>query len=382
MKKVCIVFDTGDGRRGGHFTEYAFCGLPGVEIAALADRNRDSENAFRRSGAHHRYYDWEEMLEAEKPDFAVFCSRLPEEHCRQIRFAIDRGIHVLCEKPLAADLEQADDLVRRAERAGVLIQVAHLARFAPVFQEMKRLIDAGAIGRPLTCYMRGKEDQRGGGEDMMVLGTHLFDLSVMLFGLPESVWAEVRQEGFPIRRGSSIEVTEPVGLCAGDDIFARFRYANGVNGIFESRRGMLKDSRPDRFGIVAAGTKGTLAMRYNGERSLRLCENFPVPMEDEAAFRELSLPPPAPIPGAAALDYAAYGMDKDNASHRYFGDNNRRAAWNLLCAANGQEALKSSAKDALNALEMIEGVYASSISGKTIELPLADRTHPLAADGK
>ena len=222
MKKVCIVFDTGDGRRGGHFTEYAFCGLPGVEIAALADRNRDSENAFRRSGAHNRYYDWEEMLEAEKPDFAVFCSRLPEEHCRQIRFAIERGIHVLCEKPLAADLEQADDLVRRAENAGVLIQVAHLARFAPVFQEMKRLIDAGAIGRPLTCYMRGKEDQRGGGEDMMVLGTHLFDLSVMLFGLPESVWAEVRQEGFPIRRGSSIEVTEPVGLCAGDDIFARF----------------------------------------------------------------------------------------------------------------------------------------------------------------
>ena len=75
-------------------------------------------------------------------------------------------------------------------------------------------------------------------------------------------------------------------------------------------------------------------------------------------------------------------MDKDNASHRYFGDNNRRAAWNLLCAAEGHEALKSSAKDALNALEMIEGVYASSLSGQTTELPLADRTHPLAARGK
>ena len=44
----CIVFDTGDGRRGGHFTEYAFCGLPGIDLAALADRSREAEDGFRR----------------------------------------------------------------------------------------------------------------------------------------------------------------------------------------------------------------------------------------------------------------------------------------------------------------------------------------------
>ena len=381
MKKVCIVFDTGDGRRGGHFTEYAFCGLPGADIAALADRNREAEDGFRRSGARKRYFDWREMLDAEKPDIAVFCSRLPDEHTEQIRYAIDRRIHVLCEKPLAADLEAADDLVARAKAAGVLIQVAHLARFAPVFREMKRRIDAGTIGRPLTCYMRGKEDDRGGGEDMMVLGTHLFDVSVMLFGRPESVWAEVRQNGRIIRRGDTIPVSEPMGLCAGDDIFARFRYTNGVNGIFESRRGMVPGNGAARFGIVVSGTKGTLAMRYSGGRTLRFCGGFPTPFEDAAEFRELPLPPPEAIPGAAPLDYAAYGMDPESPAHRYYADNNRRAAWELLRAADGLTTLSSSAEDALASLEMIEGVYASGISGRTMALPLADRKHPLAAKG-
>ena len=78
MRKVCISYETGGGRLGGHYTEYAFCGLPGVEIAALADANADYDEAFRRSGAQRRYTDWRLMIEEERPDIVVFCSRLPE----------------------------------------------------------------------------------------------------------------------------------------------------------------------------------------------------------------------------------------------------------------------------------------------------------------
>ena len=54
MKKVCISYDTGGGRRGGHYTHYSFTGLPGVEIAALADSNPEAEKNFRLTGATRR----------------------------------------------------------------------------------------------------------------------------------------------------------------------------------------------------------------------------------------------------------------------------------------------------------------------------------------
>ena len=55
MMKVCISYDTGGNRRGGHFTHYSFTGLPGVEIAALADSNPEAEKSFRLTGAKRLY---------------------------------------------------------------------------------------------------------------------------------------------------------------------------------------------------------------------------------------------------------------------------------------------------------------------------------------
>lgn len=377
MKRVCVTYDTGDGRLGGHFTEYSFCGLPGVEIVAMSDVNAENDEAFQRLKAQRRYTDWRQMIEQEHPDIVVFCSRLPEEHRLQIPFALDHGCHVLCEKPLAADLEQCDRLVEQARRCGRMVQVAHLARFAPVFDEMRRLVQTGAIGRPLSCLMRGKEDSRGGGEDMMVLGTHIFDYAVSVFGLPEEVFAEVRQEGAPIVASSTISVEEPVGRCAGDDIFARFRFAGGVNGIFESRRGMVSRGPCERMGIVITGTKGSLAVRYAGDRDLRFNKKFPWPVEDDASYVTIPVPAPREIPGSVPLDYEFYGMPANSPTHRYYGDNNRRAAWNLLQAIDGKEPLLSSAEDAVQSLEMILGVYRSSLEHRPVALPLVDRCHPL-----
>ena len=104
MLKVCISHDTG-GRRGGHHTEYSFTGLPGVEIAALSDVNPEAEKTFRLTGAQRLYDSFTAMVEAEKPDIVVLCSRLPGEHYEQIKFALEHRCHVLCEKPLAESPE-------------------------------------------------------------------------------------------------------------------------------------------------------------------------------------------------------------------------------------------------------------------------------------
>ena len=376
MLKVCISHDTG-GRKGGHLTQYAFTGLPGVEISALADVNPEAEKDFRLTGAKRRYESYFAMVEAERPDIVVLCSRLPGEHYEQIKFALDRHCHVFCEKPLAETLEQADELAALSRKNGCLVQMAHLARFAPTFREMKRMIDAGEIGRILTCVMRGKEDTRGGGEDMLVLGTHVLDAAAWLFGRPEQVYSDIRFEGRPITAADVLATTEPLGPCGGDEVFSLYRFPNGVNGVFESRKVVEKGDR--RLGITVCGTAGMLTIRYTGKRELRICRDFPTPMEDRSEFQVVPPPEDAPIPGAVPLDHEKLGIDTTKYYHLYFTENNRRAAWNLLRAIRGEEPLVAGIDSALDSLEMITGAYQSALLHAPVSFPLTDRRHPLKA---
>lgn len=380
MPKVCISYETGGGRRGGHFTHYAFTGLPGVEIAALADSNPKSEDTFRLTGAKRRYDSFYAMMEKEKPDIAVLCSRLPEEHYEQIKYALDHHCHVLCEKPLADSPEKADELLALSQKTGCLVQMAHLARFAPSFREMKRMIEAGEIGRILTCAMRGKEDTRGGGEDMLVLGTHVLDAAAWIFGRPEQVYSDIRIQGRPLTASDVLTTTEPLGPCGGDEVFSLYRFANNVNGVFESRH--VFENGDQRLGITVCGTKGMLTIRYTGNRELRVCRDFPVPMEDESHFEVVPLPEDPPIRGAVPLEYQKLGINPSLYFHLYFAENNRRAAWNLLQAIEGKEPLTAGLESALVSLEMITGAYQSALLHAPVRFPLTDRRHPLAAKGK
>lgn len=370
--RVAVAFDTKQIFLGGHGTHLAFVGLPGVEHVALADSNPDGlEERMSRLGAKHHYDDYLEMLEREKPQIVVLGSRLPEDHDVQIRAAAERGIHVLCEKPMSNDLRVADELIALAEKHHVKIAVAHLARHALVFRTMKRMIEEGAIGTPLTFYGRGKEDERGGGEDMVVLGTHILDLGCYLFGAPESVSAEITVDGRPLRREDRSVTKEPLGPVAGDNVFALYRFPNSVRGIFESRKGLFR--KQVRMGVSVIGSEGILSVRYDGERKLRLSRT-PYPPEDEAAYEEVPLVETRVIPGAEEL--------RDFGFLWYFRDNNRFAAWDLLCAIEENRQPLASAYDARTALEMINGAYASQLEGRVIPLPLAEREHPLEKQEK
>ena len=377
MLKICINRPTGGGRMGGHFTHFAFTGLPGVEIAALADANPEAEKNYHLCGAKRLYTCYEEMMEKERPDIVVLCSRLPCEHYTGIKFALEHHCHVLCEKPLADDLLRADELRQLAEKTHCKVQVAHLARFAPAFREMKRLIRAGEIGRVLTCYMRGKEDPRGGGEDMMVLGTHLFDAACWIFGLPESVYGDVRNGGVNIGENDLLQTQENIGKCSGDEIFALFRFPDGINGIFESRKILPQVAAGMRMGMTVAGTKGNLTIRYTADRSLRICRNVPVPVEDSNQYEKVVLPEPEEIPGAEKIDPDAWQMDFSQYHHIYFAENNRRAAWDLLQAIKNDTPCTAGIGTAVHSLEMILGIYASAVKKAPLPLPLRDRTHPL-----
>lgn len=365
--RVAVAFDTTQIFLKGHGTHLAFVGLPGVEHVALADPNHEGlEKRMCELGAKRHYDDYLEMLDREQPQIVVLGSRLPEDHDVQIRAAVERGIHVFCEKPMTSDLRVADELIALAKKHNAKIAVAHLARHALVFQTMKRMIEEGAIGTPLTFYGRGKEDERGGGEDMVVLGTHILDLGCYLFGAPASVSAEITVEGRPLRREDRSVTKEPLGPVAGDNVFALYRFPNSVRGIFESRKGLFR--KQVRMGVSVVGTEGILSVRYDNDRKLRLSRT-PYPPEDEAAYEEVPLVETRQIPGAEEL--------RDFGYFWYFRENNRFAAWDLIRAIEEERQPLASAYDARKVLEMINGAYASQLTGRVVPLPLSEREHPL-----
>lgn len=368
--KIAILHDTRNPGLAGHGTHLAFRGLPDAETVALADSNPDGiPERLRETEALRHYEDFRKMLDTEDLDILTVCSRLPGEHFEPIEAALRRGLHVFCEKPLTADLCEADRLVKLADENRVRIAVAHLGRHAPVFQTVKRMIESGAIGRPLTFYGRGKEDHRGGGEDLVVLGTHILDLGCYFFGPPESVFADITMDDRPLRRDDRVATVEALGPVAGDDVLAFYKFANGVRGVFESRRN--RAVRGVRMGVTIEGTTGTIAVRFDEERRLRLSRS-PYPVEDEARFEEIPLPETRVIPGARPI-----GDGAGTGHRRYFAENNRLAAWDLIEAIKENREPLASARDARTALEMIHGAWASQLAGRAVHLPLENRVHPL-----
>ncbi len=363
MIRVGIVYDTANKGLGGHGLHLAFTGLPGVRIAALTDSNLENlEQRMAVLSAETHYSDWRQMLAEEPLDLVVICSRLPGEHFAIIMAAAQRGCHILCEKPLCSTVLEAEQIVQCAQEYRVRIAVSHLARYALVFQTLKKMIAEGAIGKVLTFYGRGKEDYRGGGEDLLVLGTHILDLGVFLFGCPETVYAEISQFGRPIMETDQMPTAEPLGKVAGTDVFAAFTFSKGIRGIFESRRGLWQ--KQVRMGVTVAGTLGCLSVRYDTERALRLTHS-PYPPEDESRYEIVPLQESRVISAAQPLDYSLFPCS----TSRYFMANNRFAADDLLQAIKNQREPISSASQAKTTLEIIEAIYQSALSGQKISLP-------------
>lgn len=379
--RVAILKDTSKQMLGLHALHVAFRGLPNVEVVAHVDANSaDIEKKLSFTQAKRHYTDYLEMLDTEKPDIVVLCSRHPADHFAQIKAAAERGCHLYCEKPMTADLREADKIVALIDKHHVKLCVAHPTRYSLPYLTMKRLIDSGEIGTPFTAYGRGKCDHRGGGEDMMVLGTHILDLQDFLFGAPERVWADVKTNGKPIVAGKLNETVEPIGPAAGDDIYACMNFPNGVRGIFESRRGL--PSVPEgivQMGLTVVGSKGALNMRFN-DAATPVCKlgisRRPGPPEDATEFEAVPLTETRNIPGAEPLDWSLCGKpDVPHAS--FFLESNRFAVCDLMAAIQEDRQPVSNALNARTTLEMIYGIYASSLSKQDIKLPLLDRTHPL-----
>jgi predicted dehydrogenase len=378
--KIGILQDTSVRELGYHGLHGGFWGLPGADVVAHVDSNPvDVENRMGY-GAKRHYLSYTEMLDKEKPDIAVLCSRNPLLHFEQIKEAAQRGIHVYCEKPMTSSLAEADQIIELADKYRIKICMAHPCRYALAFRTMKKMIEAGEIGTPVKIYGRGKCDHRGGGEDLLVLGTHILDLQTFFFGKPQYVMADVTNKGKPVVKTDRNETAEPLGPVAGDEVFAYFRFDNDVTGSFESWRGLFNAAdKVVHLGITVIGTKGNISMRFNDnvpvESELHI-SRIPAPPEDLTNYEKVELTEYRNIPGAEPLDYSLCGKYNIHPKPMFL-EANRFAAWDLMKAIQEDRLPISNQYNARMAQEMIYAIYESALSGQLTRFPLASHQHPL-----
>lgn len=353
------------GRGGyGHSLDTVYLDMDEIDLVAVADEDPVGlEEAGRRLGVEKRYTDYRDMLRKEWFDIVSICSRWPERHLEMVLEVAKAGACIFLEKPMARTLAEADAMIEACEKAGVMMGIAHQGRMQPAVLLARRFIADGAIGDVLSVQMRGKEDRRGGGEDLMVLGTHMFDTLRFLLGRnPAWVFASVTMtDGRPVVREDAVQGPEELGWIAGDRIHALYGFGNGVTATFETRRN--QQAGPHRFGLWIYGSKGILTV-HNSSQQVRIYES-PV------------WHPDADIPVRNITEEAARLVDDANPVPSFALYGNRAIVRDVLQAREDGRRPVNSGYDGRWAMEMIHGVYASHLQGVRIPLPLAQREHPL-----
>jgi D-apiose dehydrogenase len=184
----------------------AWLASPDAELVAVCDA--DLARARARGGewgVERCYADPADMIERERLDAVDVVTR-PETHALLVGLAAERGCHVTCQKPLAASLADAGAIVQRCDQSGVRFMVTEMWRYLPWFREMRRWLDAGAIGSPhllrfvgsRVAYRRERpiNDSQPYFADMPMLIVyemmiHWIDASRFLLGDATSVYARL-----------------------------------------------------------------------------------------------------------------------------------------------------------------------------------------------
>ncbi len=349
--KACAIGRTGRGNFG-HGLHTCYTDVDAVDLVAVSDEDAEGrEKARVDAGAERSYEDYENMLLREKPDIVSVCPRWVDCHEEMVIACLEAGAHVYCEKPLAADLESADRICAAVERTGRKVAVAHQAVYLPQIHRIKEMIGEGKIGEVVSIYSAGKCDLRGGGEDMMVLGTHSFNLMRYFVGDVAWMFGRVTQEGRDITAADVREAGEPIGPIAGDRVHSFFAFESGVTATFETRARDIRDGRT--YGLDLIGTEGRIGFNASANQVALLEDTALTPWAAEQHRSTIQ-------PGPVALQ-----------------DGNRLAILNLVDSIQNDSQPASSAFDARSALEMIVGAYASQIEGGRVSIPLEDRVHPL-----
>ncbi len=351
--RAAVIGRTGKGNYG-HGLDVVWKEFPSVRIVAVADENEaGGKAAAARLGAPAVYTDYVKMLRQEKPDIVSVAPRWIDVHHDMVLACAEAHASIFLEKPMARSPAEADAMLAACERSHVKLAIAHQMRLSPVVLDVRDRIRRGEIGQLLEIRARGKEDARAGGEDLMVLGTHSFDLMRLFAGDPLWCFAHVTAAGHDMTRADIRAGAEGIGPLAGDALGAVYAFPNGVHAYFSSERN--DDKSGARWGLDFRGSQGIFQLRAGMDPPVFLLRSNS--WTPEKASWERVPPPQQNWAGQAAA--------------------NARLAADLMESIEQDRQPQSSGYDGRWALEMILAVYHSQLRAGRVPLPLKERRHPL-----
>jgi predicted dehydrogenase len=359
--RVAIIGSTGRGDYG-HGLSTVWKEIPQARVVALADEDEAGRaDAASKAGAPQTYADYRVMLDRERPQVVAVCPRWVDRHHEMVLACAQRGMHVFMEKPFCRTLAEADDLVRACEMTHAKVAIAHQTRYCPIIPVVRALIDNGSLGTILEVRARGKEDRRGGAEDLWVLGSHMLNLMHTFAGDPMSCVATVLADNRPVVRADVVDGNEGLGPLAGDNLHAAYMFPGGVAGYFASRRDT--GGSPSRFGLQILGSKGIVEYLSGYLPAVHfLADAGWSPGRSNAKWQRVT----------------SAGVDKPEPLASGSSAGNVAAVLDLIAAIENDRQPLCSVYSGRWTIEMIMSVFESHRLKRPVSLPLENREHPLA----
>ena len=332
----------------------AYQKVEGAEIVAICDINPETlRETAERFGIERTYASETEMLSAQELDAVDVCVWNCNHAVCSIE-ALEAGKHVLCEKPMAANAKEAEDMIAAAQRSQKLLMIGFVLRFGDETRIAKDFIDKNYLGDiyySKATYLRRHgapggwftDKARSAGGPVIDLGVHVIDLTRYLMGKPKalSVFAAT-DDRLKNRPNLKTKVEWAPKGAKPDDVYdvedfavAMIRYEGGKTTLLETSYSLNGQgvTKKELF-----GTKG--GMNLNGKDTTLYTE-----VNDFMADVVLN------------TERLADGCEMFEAEMRHFVD----------CALNGTECI-APAVDGLEVMKILDAIYESARTGHEVVL--------------
>jgi predicted dehydrogenase len=243
--------------------------IPGVVVSGVADQDPQRGQHFAQEYGAPFYAEYASLLES-KPDGVIICSE-NANHRPLVEMAAASGVNVLCEKPLATTLADAQAIVDACSQAGVLLMTAFPMRFSAPLQEIKARLDSGELGQ-VYCFNATNQGELptkhrswfvdpslAGGGAIMDHTVHLVDIMHWFMGSEVSeVYAQVNR----IFHADKVEV-ETGGLemiTFGNGVFATIDASWSRPPYWPTWGGLTFEMVTERGAVVVDGFKQNLTV--------------------------------------------------------------------------------------------------------------------------
>jgi predicted dehydrogenase len=259
-----------------HFTQ-----VPGVRLVAMAGTHRPAAQAAARRFAIPDIEDVDALL-ARKDIDVVYIATPPFLHHPQAMAALAAGKHVICEKPLAMTVDQADEMIAAARRDNLLLVTNLMQRYNPLYDQVGRLIESRVLGEVLRGSFENYAsdenlpaehwfwDRAKSGGIFVEHGVHFFDMFAGWLGEGRVEAARVG-----IRPGTSIEEHVGCTLRYGETALVDFYHGFHQTGRMDRQRLHLLFERGEVTLSEWIPTRARIHALVDESQTRELCELFP-----------------------------------------------------------------------------------------------------------